>query len=524
MATNSEVCPDVNRRVIHRVDRVLEPLSQMLGATLEFKTRTQAEASDSPWAPILHSGRPTDWVVTVDSDDPTVTRNGLQLAADVLSAHAEVWADVDEMSEKLCQYYDELNFIYDMSSEVGALLDEKKICDFIVQKTAKMLGCERASLMLLDEDTGTLKIYAGVGLPPEIVENTEMRPGEGISGRVLESGEPTIVGAEDRLPEDALRKKELEESDEFLSIPLKMTHEERGPEVIGVINLTRKKGGEMFTSGDQKLIVAAASQIATQIHNCRLLKAERERRELEKELQLAAEIQRKLLPEAPIRTRNLEAAGVCRQARNVGGDFLDYWEHDGRISLLVADVCGHDLGAALLAAELRSVLRSESVHTNSISELLSSAYRTLFDDLCRSDLLITLFCAQIDIEKGLLSFCRAGHPKPLLISSNGRAGDPETRWLETGGPLLGLEADPPFSEETVELKSGDLLLIYSDGILEASDEEGRFFGSEGLQQTALQCLDNEPSTLAREIIDRAQEHLADPIPCDDMTVLAAKYG
>ena len=523
MAMINEGSQEVTWDVLRKVEDVLEPLSRILGCNLEFRERAEVESGECEWAPILHNGRPTQWAVATDADSPGIDSR-VELAADILSVHARAWADMFDMCTKQLQYQEELNFIYDMSSEVGALLDEKKICDFIVQKAAKMLDCERASLMLLDEETGTLKIYAGVGLPEEIVAHTEMRPGEGISGRVLESGEPTIVGAQDRLPEDALRKKELEESDEFLSIPLKMTHEERGPEVIGVINLTRKKGGEMFTSGDQKLILAAATQIATQIHNCRLLKAERERRELEKELQLAAEIQRKLLPEEPLRTRNLEAAGVCRQARNVGGDFLDYWEYDGCVSLLVADVCGHDLGAALLAAELRSVLRSESAHCGSVSELLTGAYRTIFDDLCRSDLLITLFCAQIDVDRGLLSFCRAGHPKPLLITSNGKAGETDTRWLETGGPLLGLEAEPPFDQETVKLNPGDLLVIYSDGIMEATDDEGRFFGTEGVRRTVLQCLRRAPGELASEVINQAQGHLADPLPCDDMTVLAAKYG
>ena len=524
MALADQNGEEITRDVLRKADDVLQSLSQILGCTMGFEKRQEVEGVERAWAPILLSGRPTEWVVAADANPSSAARNHVEVAANILSNHAEAWADIFDMCEKQLQYQEELNFIYDMSSEVGALLDEKKICDFIIQKAAHMLGCERASLMLRDQETGRLKISAGVGLPPEIVENTEMRPGEGISGRVLESGEPIIVGAQDRLPEDALRKKELEESDEFLSIPLKMTHDERGPEVIGVINLTRKKGGEMFTSGDQKLIVAAASQIATQIHNCRLLKAERERRELEKELQLAAEIQRKLLPNAPLQTSHLEAAGVCQQAKNVGGDFLDYWQYDGKAALLVADVCGHDLGAALLAAELRSVLRNESVHSDSVSDLLSGAYRTLFDDLCRSDLLITLFCAEIDLEKGLLSFCRAGHPKPLLIRSNGSPENPETRWLETGGPLLGLEPEPPFDEETVELTPGDLLVIYSDGIMEAADENGLFFGTEGLRRTALECMNCGPRELANEIINRAQRHLADPIPCDDMTVLAAKYG
>ena len=298
--------------------------------------------------------------------------------------------DTESLAMEVADRYEELNFLYEMSSQVGALLDEQKISEFVVKEAAKLLGCGRASLMLLDAERQYLRMYAWVGIPDHIAASTVVRPGDSISGKVVVSGKKIVVGKGDPLPPESLRSEDLKNSHSFMSVPLKITEDDGSENVIGVINLTCKAEDDMFVASDVKLINAVAVQAATQIHNCRLLNAERQHRQLEHELELAARIQLSLMPEKPLRAGRFLAAGSCRPARHVGGDFFDYWQRGERVSLVVADVCGHDLGAALLATALRSVLRSESLHRESVKELVERINTSMFDDLAGADLSVHL--------------------------------------------------------------------------------------------------------------------------------------
>ena len=498
---------------------VLETVSGLMGLEFRLEELGRPEAGGASRAQILLARRQTGWCVCAPLCREA--HASLETVADLIGGAATAESDMLSLSREVAECYEELNFLYEMSAEVGALLDERGICEFVVQRVAAMLECDRASVMLLDRERGCLRIYAAVGLTPEIVRDTEMQPGQGISGRAFLSGKDTIVKEGDPLPPDALRKKELERSVSFLSIPLKTSQPDRAMQSIGVINLTRKRGGRMFTSSDLKLVQAAAAQTATQIYNCRLLQATREQQELERELRIAAQIQEGLLPTAPLRIDSLEAAGLCRQARNVGGDFFDYWQQGDRISLVVADVCGHDLGAALLASELRSVIRSESIHHSSAADVVGHVNGILFDDLCRSELLITLFYAEIDTKSRLFNYSRAGHPRPLLVRRH-RHEDWQTCWLDGGGPILGVERAAQFSEESIALRPGDTLVMYSDGVLEAPGPDGKQFGLEGVLQAAVRARDLGPAEVAAQIADCAQRHAAADTPRDDMTVLALR--
>jgi len=499
---------------------VLKRLSALTGMEFCLKGPGQPAGDEAAVAPIRLAGRETGWFVSV-REGGGKAQASVEMAADLVGMIATAENDLVSLSRELAECYEELNFLYDMSAEVGTLLDERRICEFVAERLADMLECDRASVMLLDRESNRLRILGAVGLAARIVEETEVKPGEGISGRALVSGKDIIVKEGDPLPPDALRSPELQQSVSFLCIPLRTSQSGRESENIGVINLTRKRGGGMFTSSDLKLVKAASAQTATQIHNCRLLRAEHERRELERELQIAAQIQLGLLPTEPLRVQRIEAAGLCRQARKVGGDFFDYWQRGERISLVVADVCGHELGAALLAAELRSVLRSQSLHSNSVKEVMGNVNTIMFDDLYRSELLITLFYAEIDPRNYRLTYSRAGHPRPLLVRRGSQKGR-QICWLDAGGPILGLEPDLPFGQDSITLEPGDTLVVYSDGVVEVSGPDAERFGTEGVLDAAVRFCHLEPAQLAAGIVDSARQYASDNAIRDDMTVLALR--
>ena len=498
-------------------EEVLQRLAAVCGVPLQFQPERDRRGSGLPYFPVRVGGRRSGWSVTSTEASAAGIR-AATTAAEVIGRVFTAEEDMASLAMELADRYEELNFLYEMGARVGGLLDEEEICDFVVNEAAWLLNSERASIMLADPVTRELRICAAVGVPEEIAGDVAVRPGEGISGKVFESGHGIIHNEGEPMPADSLNVRELHDSHCFLSVPLKTSSEPGGEEhVLGVFNLTRKRQGSMFTASDQKLVSAVAATTATQIHNCRLINAERERRQLEHELELAARIQLSLLPEEALRAGSLQLGGYCKPARHVGGDLFDYWVQDDRVCLVVADVSGHDMGAALMAAAFRSVLRSEAAHRHSVAGLMAQVNRALFEDLAHSELLISCFYAEIDLPSGMVSFCRAGHPLPLLIQ-NGKQ-----EWLDTEGLLIGVAEDGEFGEGSVQLDCGDTVILYTDGLMEVWDGQGRPFGSEGVRKAALETLGSAPTEAAVRIVAAAREHAGGAPLADDVTVLVVRF-
>lgn len=507
----SEFNPDEYREVLDR-------LSAMCGVPLELQPEKGRERSGLPYFPVRIGGRRSGCGVA-GTETSEAAHRAAAAAAEVISRMFTAEQDIASLAMELADRYEELSFLYDMGDRVGGLLDEEEICDFVVNEAAWLMNCERASIMLADPATQELKIRASVGLAEEIADDVAVRPGERISGKVFESGHGIIHNEGEPMPADSLNVTELRDANCFLSVPLKVSSQPgRQEQILGVFNLTRKRQGNMFTASDLKLVNAVAATTATQIHNCRLINAERQRQQLEHELELAAKIQLSLLPEGPLRIGPLEVAGQCKPARHVGGDLFDYWIQDDHVCLVVGDVSGHDTGAALVATAFRSVIRSEAAHRRSVAGMIAQVNRALFDDLAHAELFISCFYAEIELDSGTMTFCRAGHPKPLLMQLG------EKGWLDTEGLLLGVCEDGQFEERSIRLERGDTIVLYTDGLLEARDEEDRYFGTEGLRKAALDSLAATPKEIAVRIIKAAQEHSGALPLADDMTVLVVRFG
>ncbi len=497
---------------------MLERLAALTGTALALQPEAGLRRSERPYAPVRIGGSRTGWAVVAGETNERAAR-AAGAAAEVIGRLFTADQDISSLAREVADRYEELNFLYDMSAQVGALLDEVEICDLLVKEGTWLMNCERASIMVVDQESGALRIRAAVGLPESVPGEVSVRPGEGISGKVFESGQGIIVNEGDPMPADSLGVNELREANCFLSVPLKITTQPDNEErVLGVFNLTRKRETNMFTASDLQLVSAVAATAATQIHNCRLLNAQRERRELERELELAAEIQLSLLPEEPLHAGALEAGGHCKPARHVGGDLFDYWLLDDHVCLVIADVSGHDMGAALMATAFRSVVRSESAHRRSVAGLMAQVNKALFDDLVRSELLISVFYAEIELSTGVMTFCRAGHPKPLLMQLG------EKGWLDTEGLLLGLHEEGQFEERSVQLSRGDIIVLYTDGLLDAQDAEDRSFGLEGVRRAALAAMGSPPKQMALSIVEAARAHCGSRPLLDDVTSLVVRFG
>lgn len=259
-----------------------------------------------------------------------------------------------------------------------------------------------------------------------------------------------------------------------------------GQPVIGIMSLFSKSIAGLFTQEFITLLTSLAGQLAQAITIADEMKAkvrERDQKEqallenarVTRDMEIASQIQISLLPESVPELFGLEIAGRCISAAHVGGDYYDYFRrNDHTLDMLIADVSGHSVGAALIMAEVRTLLRAQVNSSHSASDILNSLNSQLYDDLTRAELFITMFYAKYNTATGRLTFSNAGHNPPLIR----RAGEKSCIELDTEGLIIGVKPSVIFEERSIEVASGDVVLFYTDGLTEAYAPDGDMFGTE----------------------------------------------
>jgi len=292
----------------------------------------------------------------------------------------------------------------------------------------------------------------------------------------------------------------------------------------GILLLGPKRSGEPFGREDLDLVRAAGNQLAASIENLRLEGEIRRRRETEerlrREIELAREVQARLLPDRPPHVPGLDIAGTCKPARFVGGDYFDYLPMGaGRLGVAIADVSGKGLAAALVMSNLQAGLRTALGAGVGVAESLRSV-NTLLCELTADNRFASFFFGLFDRGSGRLHYVNAGHNSPLLIRKDGSA---PVLLLGTA-PVLGVLDTWHSLEREIEVRPGDVLVAYTDGLSEANNPQEQEFGEARILLAAQEAILEGAS--AEEIIPRildAVERFAEGVPYeDDLTLVVIR--
>ncbi|MDD5287089.1 MAG: SpoIIE family protein phosphatase, partial [Desulfuromonadaceae bacterium] len=257
-----------------------------------------------------------------------------------------------------------------------------------------------------------------------------------------------------------------------------------GQPAVGIMSLFSKSIAGLFTKEFISLLTSLAGQLAQAITIAREMEArdqERDQKELAllenarvvRDMEIAQQIQISFLPESVPELFGLEIAGRCMSAAHVGGDYYDFFRRNEQaLDMLIADVSGHSVGAALIMAEVRTLLRAQFNSAHTASAILNTLNNQLYDDLTRAELFITMFYAKYNSTTGRLNYSNAGHNHPMIH----RLGEVSCIELDTEGLIIGVKPSVVFEERSIELVRGDVLLFYTDGLTEAFNKEGDMFG------------------------------------------------
>ncbi len=239
------------------------------------------------------------------------------------------------------------------------------------------------------------------------------------------------------------------------------------------------------------------------------------------EIRIAQQIQATLSPSAPIKTDDFEVTGFCLPADKVGGDYFDYFfRNESQLDIVIADVSGHSIGPALFMVETRSAIRAQANLKAAPAETLGLLNNFLFEDLDKSDYFITLFYMQVDIKQQAIRFANAGHPPPLLFNRSHN----EFKELDTEGLILGVRKNVVFEENTLALNKGDLILFYTDGLIEAENSDNEFFGIERVKAAFLENAAQSPKTVIDSLFTALQQFSQRTAFNDDITLMVFRCG
>lgn len=421
-----------------------------------------------------------------------------EIVGGFLAAERETKQVAGELSER----YEEIDLLYSISEILGHTIRLDEAAQRILLQVANVVGAARATLLVVDEDRKILGLVAAQGMDRGDIGPIELDDPYSVAARAFREQkiiayDPTVPGAQSPGRPDGRNYR----GRAFLSVPVTYAAPGGPPRAIGVINLTDRHGEDAFTAGDRKLVAAIATQIGAAVENARLVARDQAQQRLHRELELAHDLQLKLLPSPLVIAARCDVAARCRSADSVGGDLYNLLNlRDDRVGVMIGDVSSHGFGAALIMA---LVVAASGIHAQTVdapSEVLRRLEESLANELSRTEMFLTLCYAVIEPEAHRLTYANAGHAHAFLVS--GDLGTVER--LSATRPPLGMGQLPGGDVSRPWRSKRDVLCLFTDGIAEATNARDERFGEERVLGHVSRMLDRP----AREMLEAIYTDLA----------------
>ncbi len=415
--------------------------------------------------------------------------------------------------------YDSEQILSDLSDDVRTMVETKPLLETVAAKISESLHVPQITL-LLKSGSNFVPAYAlGFDTPPVVSlsdDSQTMRKLRANKHIVLYDDMTEVTS----MPVVTLNEREqLTELNTQILLPLAVKNE-----LSGIISLSPKRSEAPYTATDLRLLRSVASQTGLALENSRLtativLEAAQKER-LNTELEIAREVQERLFPQELPVVEGLDFYGACRPALGVGGDYYDFLElPEGKFGIAIGDISGKGVGASLMMASLQASLRGQTIHFgNDLASLMKQVNHLVYE-ASTTNRYATFFYAQYDPKSRMLSYVNAGHNPPFLIRDNG-----EVVLLTEGGPVVGML--PPmivdYTQGEIELKTGDLLVGYTDGISESMNPAEEEWSEDAMLQFLKTVADKPSQEILAETVVAADRFADGAKQHDDMTMIVLK--
>ncbi|HEY6195721.1 MAG TPA: SpoIIE family protein phosphatase [Candidatus Eisenbacteria bacterium] len=400
------------------------------------------------------------------------------------------------------------NVLRALGRELQTTIDLEDLLNRSVRTLTEALLLRAAYMVAITADGPIMRTGAGEPLSQESLDGVA-----GLMGR-LSTQEPSFRLSD---PVDGLRRIDRELLVRKLGIELMVPLRWRN-ETLGIVLLGEKLTGTEFTSEDVALLNSLGSQMGVSLQNALLLRDRLRVARIEEELSLAHQIQQTFLSGDFPALPRCQVHAVNLPSRQVGGDYYDVVQvPDGSFLVAIADVAGKGVPAALLSSMLQAALRTQARSVESPASILRNINELVYRSTAVHQF-ATFFLARVSAGGDRMTYANAGHNWPVLLRRDG-----ERQWLKCGGTILGIMEDVAMEEASVDLRAGDLLVFYTDGISEATNVDGELYGEEHLVEFVAGLPPGlNPEAISASILREIERHLGRLEAQDDRTLVVLR--
>ena len=408
---------------------------------------------------------------------------------------------------------DRLALLYRLSRTFNSSLDLDEVLNRVMDEVIAATRAERGFVMLREAD-GRLIFRVARGMDRETIDDPQFQISRSVVERVAREGQPILTSDAQRDARFSMRQSVQSLGlRSILCVPLKIKEE-----VSGVVYVDNRLKIGIFTQADLELLSAIGSSAAIAIENARLYQVAVEKGRMERELQVAREVQASLLPHETPQMPGWEFVARWQPAREVAGDYYDFIPLDGeQLGLVIADVSDKGMPAALFMALTRSIVRASVGRAPSPADGIAHANQLICADSTRG-MFVTLFYALLNPATGEMTYVNAGHTPPLLC----RADQDQVTQLARTGMALGVVEDTPFEQHMLRLNPGDFILFYTDGVTDATDAHLQDFGMERLQRVILDHRHAPAADVMAALEQAIGDFIGSTASFDDMAMVVIK--
>jgi len=403
--------------------------------------------------------------------------------------------------------------IYQLTTLVAGEFSLQEVLDKLAEAAVKIVGVKACSIRLLDREADDLKMRSTYGLSEEYRNKGEVSKDDTVVKAAF-SGEAVVL---DDMRVDGRVKYKDATIKEGLVSQLTVAMQFRGSS-IGVLRLYSPRP-RRFDEEDIHLARAVASQCAVAITNARLYAEAIEGARMAEQVRLAGLVQRKMIPEKSPQMPGMDIAATYIPCFDVGGDFYDFLRiSENCIVVLIADVIGKGVPAALLMSCFRGAARAYADierGSRGIRAIISKLNKMACSE-CSAGEFITFFYAIIDAEQETITYCSCGH-EPTVLIRNGQIME-----LEKGGLVLGVDPQAEYEIETIELRDGDCLLFYTDGLIDAANFDGELWGRERMLEAAKKFIADSAEQMIKNMLGYRRRFVGLARQIDDTSIVVVK--
>lgn len=430
------------------------------------------------------------------------------------------------------------DFLHGLGEAFRETIRPRELHRLIVEGAARILDAHGGALYVTDRTGGKLTpAFISKGCPPLVdipaavlqqapaspnaveafLRLHTVNPGEGLIGRVWQTGQPVWLNDLSGEPELAKLRGSAFGSGAVVTAALRY-----GNQDLGVLALANSPNGAPFSQGDFVVFKSIAEQSAFALYNAIIYSMANEKKRLDHDLEIARDIQRILLPAEAPAIKGFQISGINVPARQVSGDYFDYIHVDEeRLGVAIADVSGKGVPASLIMAICRSVLRAEAARNPSPADVLRKVNQQLYPDI-KEDMFISMAYLVLDHQRNSVTLARAGHDAPLLYQGQSQTVTP----VKPSGMVVGIDSGSVFDRLTVDfavlLERDDCLVLYTDGVTETLNPEGDEFGVNRMMQSVRASANDGADAIVKRIFEDVREFTGATPQNDDMTLIAIR--